>query len=152
MTTLALDSNAILDVAEPVVRRQTHESTGTRPEALPALLARQRAAFLRDGPPSLARRRANLKKLRAAVLARRADLEAALDADFGHRFRHETAIMELLPLTWGIDYLNKNLRRFMRRERRARRASCASAAPTSSISRSALSASWLRGTIRSRSP
>jgi coniferyl-aldehyde dehydrogenase len=118
MTTLALDSNAILDVAEPVVRRQTHESTGTRPEALPALLARQRAAFLRDGPPSLARRRANLKKLRAAVLARRADLEAALDADFGHRFRHETAIMELLPLTWGIDYLNKNLRRFMRRERR----------------------------------
>jgi coniferyl-aldehyde dehydrogenase len=85
---------------------------------LPELLARQRAAFLRDGPPSLAERRANLKKLRAAVLARQGDLEAALDADFGHRSRHETAIMELLPLTWGIDYLHKNLRRFMRPERR----------------------------------
>jgi coniferyl-aldehyde dehydrogenase len=82
------------------------------------MLARQRAAFLRDGPPSLARRRANLKKLRAAVLARRAALEAALDADFGHRSRHETGIMEMLPLTWGIDYLHRNLRRFMRRERR----------------------------------
>ena len=48
----------------------------------------------------------------------RTDLEAALDADFGHRSRHETAIMEILALTWGIDYLHKNLRRFMRRERR----------------------------------
>jgi coniferyl-aldehyde dehydrogenase len=63
-------------------------------------------------------RRAALKKLRAAVLARRADFEAALDVDFGHRSRHETAIMEMLALTWGIDYLHKNLRRFMRPERR----------------------------------
>src|SRR5262245_58245971 len=85
---------------------------------LRALLARQRAAFLRDGPPSLGERRAKLRKLRAALLSRRADVEAALDADFGHRSRHETGIMELLPLIWGIDYLHKNLRRFMRRERR----------------------------------
>ena len=118
MTTQALDANAILNVAGPVVRQPTHEGTATRPEALPRLLARQRAAFLRDGPPSLAERRANLKKLRAALLARRADFEAALDADFGHRSRHETAIMEMLVVTWGIDYLHKNLRRFMRRERR----------------------------------
>ena len=94
------------------------EGTATRPEALSRLLARQRAAFLRNGPPSLAARRANLKKLRAALLARRADFEAALDADFGHRSRHETGIMEMLVVTWGIDYLHKNLRRFMRRERR----------------------------------
>src|SRR5262245_22351812 len=94
------------------------QSTPTRAEELTAALARQRAAYLRDGPPSVAERRANLKKLRAAVLARRADLEAATDADFGHRSRHETAIMELLALTWGIDYLLRNLRRFMRRERR----------------------------------
>lgn len=87
-------------------------------EALPKLLARQRAAFLRDGPPSLAQRRAKLTKLRAALLARRRDLEAAVDADFGHRSRHETAIMEMLALKWGIDYLHRDLRRFMRRERR----------------------------------
>src|SRR5262245_15833882 len=90
----------------------------THPESLPRLLARQRAAFLHDGPPTLEQRRANLKKLRAAVLARRAELEAALEADFGHRSRHETGIMEMLPLIWGIDYLHRNLRRFMRRERR----------------------------------
>ena len=93
-------------------------STVTPQEKLSSLLARQRAAFLRDGPPSLAERRANLRKLRAAVLARRADFEAALDSDFGHRSRHETAIMEMLVLTWGIDYLQKHVRRFMRPERR----------------------------------
>src|SRR5262245_40759534 len=118
MTTQALDANAILDVAGTAVRQLTRGGTATRPDALAVLLGRQRAAFLRDGPRSFAERRANLKKLRAAVLARMADLEAALDADFGHRSRHETAIMEILALTWGIDYLRKHLRRFMRRERR----------------------------------
>ena len=87
-------------------------------DALPGILARQRAAFLRDGPPSLSERKASLKKLRAAIIARRPEFEAALDADFGHRSKHETAIMELLPLTWGIEYLVSNLRRFMRPERR----------------------------------
>ena len=118
MTMRLLDAHAIVNVAGRVVPEPTHEATATRPEALAVLLARQRAAFLRNGPPSLAKRRANLKKLRAAVLARRTDLEAALDADFGHRSRHETAIMEILALTWGIDYLHRNLHRFMRRERR----------------------------------
>ena len=118
MTTQALDANAILNVAGRVVRQPTQEGTATRPEALSRLLASQRAAFLRNGPPSLAGRQANLKKLRAALLARRADFEAALDADFGHRSRHETGIMEMLVVTWGIDYLHKHLRRFMRGERR----------------------------------
>ncbi len=118
MTMQALDSNIILNVAGRVARQPIHEGTATRPEALSRLIARQRAAFLRNGPPSLAERRANLKKLRAALLARREDFQAALDADFGHRSRHETALMEMLLVTWGIDYLHRNLRRFMRRERR----------------------------------
>ncbi len=37
------------------------------------------------------------------------------DADFGHRSRHETAIMEVMVLIQGIDYLRSNLRKFMRR-------------------------------------
>ena len=94
------------------------QSAVTPQDTLSSLLARQRAAFLRAGPPSLAQRRANLKNLRAALIARKGDLEAALDADFGHRSRNEIAIMEMLPLTWGIDYLHRNLRRFMRPERR----------------------------------
>ena len=81
------------------------------------LLARQRAAFLRNGPR---RSRAPGQSEKASCGAARAKggFEAALDADFGHRSRHETAIMEMLVLAWGIDYLHRNLRRFMRPERR----------------------------------
>ncbi len=81
-------------------------------------LAAQRAAFLRDGPPAIGRRRTDLKKLRAAVLARQNGIEAALNADFGHRSRHETAIMDVVSVILGIDYLHRNLRRFMRPTRR----------------------------------
>jgi coniferyl-aldehyde dehydrogenase len=82
------------------------------------ILARQRAAFLRGGPPPLEQRRSDLRKLRTAVLARRADIERALDADFGHRSRHETAAMELMTQVQGIGYLDRHLRRFMAPARR----------------------------------
>ncbi len=85
---------------------------------LEQILAHQRAAFLQDGPPSLAQRRADLGKLKRAVVARRREIEDALNADFGHRSRHETAIMETMSLVHGIDYLHRNLRRFMRPTRR----------------------------------
>lgn len=81
-------------------------------------LANQRAAFLKAGPPSLAERREKLNKLRSAVLDRKQDFEQALMADFGNRSRHETAIMEIMTVVQGIDYLSSNLRRFMRPQRR----------------------------------
>jgi coniferyl-aldehyde dehydrogenase len=82
------------------------------------MLIQQRAAFLRDGPPTLKQRRDDLGKLRAAILARRAEIERAVDADFGHRSRHETALMEVMTTVQGIDYLYRNLRRFMAPTRR----------------------------------
>lgn len=85
---------------------------------LGAILAQQRAAFERDGAPPLEQRRADLKKLRAAILANKDEIAEAISADFGHRSRHETAVMELLTLVMGIDYLHRNLRRFMRPTRR----------------------------------
>jgi Aldehyde dehydrogenase family len=93
-------------------------STSNPINHLEDILAAQRTAFLRDGPPTLSGRRADLKKLRAAILARRNDIEAVLNADFGHRSRHETAIMDVVSVILGIDYLHRNLRRFMRPTRR----------------------------------
>ena len=78
------------------------------------VLAAQREAFLRDGSPSLERRRSDLRKLQQAILVRRRDYEAAISADFGHRSAYETAIMEIMPTVQGIDYLRRNLRRWMR--------------------------------------
>ena len=91
------------------------------PAAAPApaeILARQRAAFLRDGAPGIAERKADLKRLRRTLIAWRPRIEAAVSADFGHRSRHETATMEIVPTVQGIDYLIRNLRRFMRPRRR----------------------------------
>ncbi|MBE3638864.1 coniferyl aldehyde dehydrogenase [Mangrovicoccus algicola] len=85
---------------------------------LAAILERQRAAFLADGPPPAEARRAALNRLKSALIAHRAEIEAALTADFGHRSRHETGIMEIMPVVTAIDYLLKNLKRFMKPEKR----------------------------------
>ncbi len=82
------------------------------------MLARQRAAFLRDGPPSLAARRRDLMTLKNALLARQDAFVAALNADFGHRARQETLLLDIGSVVETIKYLHGNLRRFMRPERR----------------------------------
>jgi coniferyl-aldehyde dehydrogenase len=81
---------------------------------LSSILADQREAFLREGAPTLAKRRADLLKLKNAILVRRRDYETAINADFGRRPALETAIMEIMPTVQGINYLRKNLRRWMR--------------------------------------
>ncbi|TKW68750.1 MAG: coniferyl aldehyde dehydrogenase [Paracoccus denitrificans] len=88
-------------------------------EAPPAeILARQRESFLGETAPQADARKADLKKLRRALISRRSQFEDAINSDFGHRARHETAIMEILPTVQGIDYLIRNMRRFMRPQRR----------------------------------
>ena len=86
--------------------------------ALDGTLALQRAAFLRDGAPSLAERRRDLTKLKEALLARQEEFIAALDVDFGHRARQETLMLDIGSTVGAINYLHGNLRRFMRPERR----------------------------------
>jgi coniferyl-aldehyde dehydrogenase len=85
---------------------------------LSGILSRQRAAFRRDGLRSLAQRKADLGKLKAAVLTRRQEIEEALNADFGNRSAYETRIMELVPVVQTINYLRRNLKKWMRPERR----------------------------------
>lgn len=90
----------------------------TDADRLSGLLAAQRAAFLLDGAPSLAQRRADLTKLRAAIISYRKAIEDAINTDFGHRSRYETAIMEIVVVAEGVKYLIRNLRRFMAPTRR----------------------------------
>jgi coniferyl-aldehyde dehydrogenase len=82
------------------------------------VLARQHVAFVREGPPSLAARKADLLKLKNAVLAQRSEIEKAVDADFGRRSASETAILEGVALVQGINYLRRNLRRWMHPQKR----------------------------------
>jgi coniferyl-aldehyde dehydrogenase len=82
------------------------------------ILARQRAAFLRDGPPTLATRQADLNKLKNAVRARLPEFGETLNADFQGRSAKETAILEGVALVQGINYLRRNLRQWMRPQKR----------------------------------
>jgi len=83
-------------------------------DQLNEILHKQRDAFLREGAPSLAQRRADLRKFLSAIVAKRNEIEAAVNADFGHRSKHETDIVEIIGVIEGIRYLDRNLRRFMR--------------------------------------
>ena len=85
---------------------------------LTGFLSRQRAAFLADGPPSAAQRRADLLKLKIALKKRRTAFEAAVSKDFGYRSAYETRIMEISPVIQTINYLRRNLTKWMRPERR----------------------------------
>jgi coniferyl-aldehyde dehydrogenase len=87
--------------------------TETGSDSLLALLQRQRDAFLRDGPPSRKERRRDLKKLKAALLAREDDFAAALDRDFGHRSKEESLLFDVASTVASINYLHRNLARFM---------------------------------------
>ena len=80
---------------------------------LTAILAHQRAAFLRDGPPSLAERKRDLNKLKVAIIAREETFVAALDADFGHRSREETMLFDIGSTVSAINYLLSNVARWM---------------------------------------
>jgi coniferyl-aldehyde dehydrogenase len=104
---------AHVNIEEYPVYIQPTDST-----AIAQLLSNQRAAFFRDGAPSLKQRRADLKRLKNAILMNKANIEAALKADFGQRSTHETSIMEVMTVVHGISYLHRHLRRWMRPGRR----------------------------------
>src|SRR4030095_5693245 len=82
-------------------------------DELHTILTNQRNACLHDGPPTLEQRRTDLKKFKSAMIARRNEIEEAINSDFGHRARHETAIVEIIGVIEGLKYLSKNLKKFM---------------------------------------
>jgi len=96
----------------------TVEQPSTPAASMAALLARQREGFLRDGAPSAQRRRADLLRLKQAVVRYRSQFEAAASADFGHRSAYETTLMDLVPVVQAIDYQRRHVRGWMRPLRR----------------------------------
>ncbi len=91
---------------------------GDRDQDLLAILDAQREAFLRDGPPSRAERKAKLDALLALVLKYQDRLVDSISEDFGHRSSHETLLAEILGAVKPIKHARKNLKRWMKPERR----------------------------------
>lgn len=85
---------------------------------LTAALERSRAAWRLDPVPSLAARRADLDALRRFLLDNRADITAAVNADYGCRAPEVTLFADVVPVLQGIRHTGKHLRRWMRPQRR----------------------------------
>ncbi|GAA2848438.1 aldehyde dehydrogenase family protein [Pseudonocardia halophobica] len=85
-------------------------------EALRALLGRQRAAFLAEGPPDLETRLDRIDRFVLAVLESAEDITAALDADFGSRPRAASLTTDVAGLIPVAALVRENLASWMRDE------------------------------------
>ncbi len=87
-------------------------------DRLQSVLAAQRRAYHAHPVPSLAERRADLGALARFVRENRAEIVAAISADYGHRSTHETLLTEVAPVLAAIRHARKHLRTWMRPQKR----------------------------------
>jgi len=85
---------------------------------LKTLLEAQRAAFLRDGPPTASQRKATLGRLRQLLIDNQDEIAAVIDRDFGHRSKHETLLGETFVSAESIKHSMRHLSTWMKPERR----------------------------------
>ncbi|HZZ89215.1 MAG TPA: coniferyl aldehyde dehydrogenase [Caulobacteraceae bacterium] len=83
-----------------------------------ALLDRQKAANLRDGPPSAEKRIERLDRCIGLLVDHRKQIEAALNEDFGARSPEATAFTDVASSIGPLAHAKANLRRWMKPERR----------------------------------
>ena len=86
--------------------------------ALRALLVNQRAAQLRDGPPTAEIRVERLNRCIALLVDGRTRIEAALAADFGARSPYVTAFADIASSIGPLKHARDNVARWMHVERR----------------------------------
>lgn len=84
-----------------------------------ARLERQRAAYARSPYPGAARRKENLRALRAALCRRKDALSEAMAQDFGGRARTESLLADVLGPVLEIDHALSHVGRWMKRRRRS---------------------------------
>ncbi|HEY4975046.1 MAG TPA: coniferyl aldehyde dehydrogenase, partial [Steroidobacteraceae bacterium] len=89
-----------------------------RTAILRRILEAQRAAYLRDGPPSAAQRKQSLGRLLQLLIDHQDDVADAIDRDFGHRSRHETLLGETFLTVECIKHAIRHLSAWMKPVRR----------------------------------
>jgi coniferyl-aldehyde dehydrogenase len=94
-------------------------SSVTDPSALSEVFARQRTAFDRNPAPSLAERKANLRKLARLIEQNRLIFVEAANSDFGNRASVETEMSEVVGTISIIRYMQRHLRSWMAPRRRS---------------------------------
>lgn len=83
-----------------------------------ALLARQKAAHIRDGAPSAQVRKDRIDRCIGLLVDHRAAIEEAVNADFGSRSREATAFTDVAGSIGPLKHARDNLDRWMRPQKR----------------------------------
>jgi len=83
-----------------------------------ALLERQKAAHLRDGAPTAEQRIERLDRCIGLLVDYRAEIEEALNADFGARSRETTAFADVASSIGTLKYAKAGLKAWMKPEKR----------------------------------
>lgn len=82
------------------------------------ILARQKAAHIRDGIPSLERRIDWLDRAIGLLVDHEDELNDAICEDFGHRSKDATSFTDIASSISALKFAKKNVARWMRPERR----------------------------------
>lgn len=82
------------------------------------LIARQRAAHLAAGAPSAEERIDRLDRCIALLKENGSAFEDTLDADFGNRSRHASALTDIMTPVGALQHARKHVRAWMRPEKR----------------------------------
>src|ERR1700761_6692550 len=90
--------------------------------ALGAILARQRQAFVADGPPSLELRRNRIDRLMALVLDNTDAFVDAMATDFGTRSKAASLFTEVIGMISVIEHTRSHVAQWMRATRLMRAA------------------------------
>src|SRR3954468_19429502 len=83
-------------------------------DPLRAILDRQRAAFLAEGPPTVAVRRNRIDRLLALVLDNADEFIDAMQADFGTRPKTGSLFTEVLGMVSVIEHTRSQVPQWMR--------------------------------------
>ncbi len=103
-------------LTETSARRRTRATRMN--QALHAALQQQREAHLAHPMPTLAERKADLRQLMRFILDHKEAICEAISADYGHRSRHETLLMEVMPVIADIKVTLKHLGAWMKPQKR----------------------------------
>ncbi|MFP6584962.1 MAG: coniferyl aldehyde dehydrogenase [Candidatus Hydrogenedentota bacterium] len=83
-------------------------------EGLMDILEKQRAAFLRDGTPSLEHRKSAIDKLHRIMVEHKQDFVEAISQDFGNRSHHESLMAEVFITINSIKHCKAKVGKWMK--------------------------------------
>ncbi len=89
------------------------------PDEMSSVLARQKAAHIRDGIPSAERREEWLDKAIDLLVTHRKALSEAMSADFGHRSMDQSDFTDIAGSIGALKHAKKHLRKWMKPEKRS---------------------------------